>query len=62
MILDFDFTLASREGSGEPVHLHSLARVFDVRMYTQNMAADEDSDLNWPIQTITIKIVGEPLR
>ena len=33
MILDFNFKSASSEDSDEPVHLHSLARVVDVRIH-----------------------------
>ena len=59
MILDFNFTSASSEGSDEPVHLQSLTRAFAVRIHK---IADEDSDqllanTNNIIKMVTIKIV-----
>ena len=60
MILDFNFTSASSEGSDEPVHLQSDQSLRC--SYTQNMVADEDSDqllanTNYIIKMVTIKIV-----
>ena len=44
MILDFNFTSASSEGSDEPVHQTSAKSGQSIRCsYTQNMVADIDS-------------------
>ena len=65
MILDFNFTSVTSEGSDEPVHLQSDQSLGCSCI--QNMVADEDSDQLMAItkniiKMVTIKIVDEPLR